>query len=681
MANALQSTNSPYLLQHAENPVDWLPWSEAALQRARDQDQPIFLSIGYAACHWCHVMAHESFEDPRTAELMNEHFINIKVDREERPDLDHIYMQAVVALTGQGGWPMSVFLTPEGKPFYGGTYFPPIPRGGMPSFRQVLSTIGDAWDNDRQSLLESADRVTDHLASLREKPPLEDYFELEDLNTAVERLEEGYDWQFGGWGPAPKFPQAMAVTFLLTQASRGSQRAEEIALDALDAMAKGGMYDVIGGGFARYSVDKFWLVPHFEKMLYDNALLARSYLYAAVLTGQQDYRRILEQTLAFVTRELTDPEGGFYSSLDADSEGEEGKYYTWTEGELAQALADHPHRDMFYEAYQITPEGNFEGKMVLQQGPSDQQLALTYNLSEGEIRKTLEEIHGDLFEIRTQRVRPAVDDKVLTGWNGLMLTTFAEAARYLGEEAYLNIAIRNAKFLIEGLRREDGRLLRSWRQGQAQQPGYLEDYAALIQGLLALYQADPDPAWFQTARELTDQMLELFYQPGEGFYDTGPEDDTLPFRPRSQQDNAVPSGPSLAVQALLSLAALTMEFDWQEIAEDTLAQHKETILRYPTGFGTWLQAADFSVGPTTEIALLGEQDHPLMQEYLQAVSETYRPRTVLARAAGPGGEELPELLEDRTLLEGKPTAYLCRSFVCLQPTDQLAEFQRQLEAE
>ena len=680
MANALRSTNSPYLLQHAENPVEWLPWSEDALQRAREKDQPIFLSIGYAACHWCHVMAHESFEDPQTAELMNEHFLNIKVDREERPDLDHVYMQAVVALTGQGGWPMSVFLTPEGKPFYGGTYFPPAPRGGMPSFRQVLTTVADAWENDRQSLLESAERITEHLESLREKTPADELFEREDLQAAVDRLNAGYDWEFGGWGEAPKFPQAMAVTFLLSQVSRGSQLAEEMGLHALDAMAQGGMYDVVGGGFARYSVDNRWLVPHFEKMLYDNALLARAYLYAAVLTGEDRYHRILDKTLGFISRELTDPGGGFYASLDADSEGEEGKFYTWTMGQLDQVLRDHPHRELFFEAYQITPEGNFEGKMILQQGPEDNQLAQKFGLEPEEVRENLENIQTVLFEIRAQRVRPALDDKVLTSWNGLTLTTFAEAARYLGDQTYLEIAIRSAEFVLEYLRREDGRLLRSWRKGRAQHPGYLEDYAALIQGLLALYQADPNPAWFRTARELTEEMLELFYDPSEGFYDTGPDESTLPFRPRSQQDNAVPSGSSLAAQALLSMAALTMNFEWQEIAENALAKHKGTILRYPTGFGTWLQAADFSVGPTTEIALVGDQDHPLMLDFVRAVSETLRPRTVLARASDPLQEGHPELLEDRTAPEGEPTAYLCRNFVCLQPTHQLGEFKRQLEA-
>ena len=680
MANALRSTNSPYLLQHAENPVEWLPWSEDALQRAREEDRPIFLSIGYAACHWCHVMAHESFEDPQTAELMNEHFINIKVDREERPDLDQVYMQAVVALTGQGGWPMSVFLTPEGKPFYGGTYFPPAPRGGMPSFRQVLTTVADAWENDRQSLLESAERITEHLESLREKTPADELFEREDLQAAVDRLNAGYDWQLGGWGEAPKFPQAMAVTFLLSQVSRGNQLAEEMALHALDAMAQGGMYDVVGGGFARYSVDNRWLVPHFEKMLYDNALLARSYLYAAVLTGEDRYHRILDRTLGFISRELTDPGGGFYASLDADSEGEEGKFYTWTMSQLDQALSDHPHRELFFEAYQITPEGNFEGKMILQQGPEDSQLAQNFGLEPEEIRDILENLQAVLFEFRAQRVRPALDDKVLTSWNGLTLTTFAEAARYLGDQTYLEIAIRSAEFVLENLRREDGRLLRSWRKGRAQHPGYLEDYAALIQGLLALYQTDPNPAWFRTARELTEEMLGLFYDPGEGFYDTGPDESTLPFRPRSQQDNAVPSGSSLAALALLSMAALTMNFEWQEIAENVLAKHKDTILRYPTGFGTWLQAADFSVGPTAEIALVGDQDHPRMLDFLRAISETLRPRTVLARASDPQGEGHPELLEDRTALEGEPTAYLCRNFVCLQPTQQLEEFKRQLEA-
>lgn len=680
MTNSLIHSNSPYLLQHAQNPVDWLPWGPGALDQARRENKPIFLSIGYAACHWCHVMAHESFEDLETARMMNEHFVNVKVDREERPDVDQIYMQAVVAMTGQGGWPLSVFLTPEGKPFYGGTYFPPQPRQQLPSFTQLLASVAQAWKNDRENLLESAGKITSHLEGLSKNQDTGgDLFSDDDLENAVDQIGKSYDWKFGGWGRAPKFPQAMTITFLLAQAKRGNEKARELAVHALESMARGGMHDLVGGGFSRYSVDRRWLVPHFEKMLYDNALLARAYLHAFLLTRKPYFRQTAERTLDFISRELLDPQGGFYASLDADSEGEEGKFYTWTLDQLQTILRDHPHWDLFSSAYTLIEEGNFEGKHILQQGITNQELEKTFDLDQKKIQKTLDEMNSLLFEARAQRVRPATDDKVLTSWNGLTLWTFAEAARYLNREDYAAIAVSSGEFLLDKLKDKDSGLLRSWRQGQADHPATLEDYGALILGLTALYQLDPRPRWFQEARKLTGEMMDHFFEPEIGFFDTPENQETLPLRPRDTQDNATPSGSSLAVYALLTMAAFTMDFEWQETAEDLLAAQRGRILQYPTAFGMWLGAADLAAGPTTEVALIGEKDHPGMQELLAVLHTDFQPRLFTAQAALPLEEGLPELLEDRPQLNDLPTAYLCRNFVCLKPTSDPAELQDQLE--
>jgi uncharacterized protein YyaL (SSP411 family) len=501
--NHLAHETSPYLLQHAENPVDWYPWGPQALDKARIEDRPIFLSIGYAACHWCHVMAHESFEDPATAAYMNAHFVNIKVDREERPDLDGIYMQAVVALTGQGGWPMSVFLTPDGVPFYGGTYFPPVRRYNMPSFIELLQAVAHAWENDRPGLLESGQQILDHIKEQVEGRPVgaQGPAPLQDtLAQADQSLAGSYDWTHGGWGGAPRFPQPMTIEYLLRRASRGDRQPLELALHALQAMAKGGMYDVVGGGFARYSTDNLWRTPHFEKMLYDNAQLARVYLHAwlvcredggvrrvgaqglAPLPGTpqqatrvgaryivpQQMRRVCEQTLDFVLREMTHPLGGFYSSLDADSEGVEGKFYVWTPQEIQAALGDAREADFVIAAYQVTEQGNFEGKNILQRALSDEQLAERFGLdatgwSVAEVPCRLEALHARLLAARSQRIRPATDDKILVSWNALMLATLAEAGRYLDRPDYLAAAQRNARFLLEYLY-QDGRLMRSWRQ-------------------------------------------------------------------------------------------------------------------------------------------------------------------------------------------------------------------------
>ena len=536
-----------------------------------------------------------SFEDQETAEIMNGHFINVKVDREERPDIDQIYMQAVVAMTGQGGWPMSVFLTPEGKPFFGGTYFPPERRYQMPSFREVLGSVVRVWREDRDTILESANKITQHIKNTANVGQATAQFDKQVLDQAVTTLAQGYDWENGGWGQAPKFPQPMVIEFLLRQATRGDEHALEMAENALKAMAKGGMYDVVGGGFSRYSVDNYWLVPHFEKMLYDNAQLSLVYLHAYLVTKDACYRQICEETLDFVVREMTHPQGGFYSSLDADLEGVEGKFYVWTMDEIQTAISDPQDAQLFMAAYGVTSAGNFEDKTVLQRVLNDDEVADKFSFPKEFVSRKLSQVHAELLSFRAQRVRPGTDDKVLTAWNGLMLVAFAEAGRYLQRTDYTEVAIRNADFLLNQMNK-DGFLLRSWRNGQASHNAYLEDYAALILGLIGLYQIDPQVRWFREAVSLTNEMVTHFRDPEGGFFDTRDDHEELILRPKDTQDNAFPSGNSLAALVLLQLSAYNGNAEWRSIAEKMIGSMASSALRYPTAFGQWLTATDFAVG-------------------------------------------------------------------------------------
>lgn len=719
MPNHLSHENSPYLLQHADNPVDWYPWGEAALRKARDEDKPIFLSIGYAACHWCHVMAHESFEDPQTAAVMNRYFVNIKVDREERPDLDSIYMSAVTSLTGQGGWPLSAFLTPDGKPFYGGTYFPPQRRYNMPGFVELLSTIARLWQDDRGQLLESAEKISQHLKDQQPQAWLDSPLDPGTLDEAAGALSRAYDWQHGGWGGAPKFPQPMTIEFLLRRASRGDQDAQALAAHALSTMAKGGMYDVVGGGFARYSTDDRWLVPHFEKMLYDNAQLARAYLQGYLVTGDLSMRRVCEETLDFIARELMTQSGkgdagisgGFCSSLDADSEGEEGKYYIWTveeirdalndaqdEGRLPSNLAvqdetangqfwDEMHFPMALDplafllaAYGLTGAPNFEGRFVLQRALDDQMLAQKFELERigldaSDVPDLLSALHRRLRAVRDRRIRPATDDKVLTAWNALALIAFAEAARYLKRENYLQIARRNADFLLAELN-PHGRLLRSWRNGSAQHDAYLEDHAALILALLALYQSDPDPYWFNSAQALVQEMVANFSDPDGGFFDTRADSNPLLLRPKDIQDNATPSGSALAVQALLEMSAYTGDGSLRDLAERALRSVVPYLSRYPTAFARWLCALDYALHPLQEVAVLGDPDDPATQALVDVVWSRFRPQVVLAISPFPVSGNAPALLHDRPLLNDLPTAYVCENFSCKRPVTEPGELEK-----
>ncbi len=680
MANQLVNEGSPYLLQHADNPVNWYPWGKDALAKARAENKPIFLSIGYAACHWCHVMADESFEDEETAVFMNEHFVNIKVDREERPDLDAIYMQATVAMTGQGGWPMSVFLTPELKPFYAGTYFPPVPRYNMPAFKDLLAGIARAWKEEPAEIARVSGRVSSHLqAAMSSNETGDAALTQSDLDTAVKSLNDSYDWGYGGWGAAPKFPQPMSIEFLLRRNIAGNAEALKPAVHALNAMSRGGMYDVVGGGFARYSVDNFWRVPHFEKMLYDNAQLARAYLHAWQVTKEPHFKRVVVETLDFVAREMTHPAGGFYSSLDADSEGEEGGFYVWTLDEIREALRE--DSELFEAAYGISPQGNWEGKTVLQRALDDASLAARFKIDPQAVPAKLAESHSRLLPARAARLRPGTDDKILTAWNGLMLGTVAEAARALDDpdlqHEYLILAARNADFLLDALR-PDGQLKRSWRQGKVTNEVFLEDYASLILGLIELYQTDFQDKWFASAQQLAEEMIELFNDPRGGFFDTSEKSAELLLRPKDLQDNATPSGNALACEALLKLAAFTDNGKYRDLAETSLKLIANHALRYPTSFARWLSAADLALEDGKQVAVVYGANAEEAREMLQTIRSEYRPNLVVAASAYPPSNDAPTLLLDRPLKDNKATAYVCQGFVCLQPVNSADEMNLQL---
>ncbi len=682
MTNHLAQENSPYLLQHADNPVEWYPWGEEALTRARTEDKPIFLSIGYAACHWCHVMAHESFEDQVTAGIMNEHYINIKVDREERPDLDSLYMTTTVAMTGRGGWPMSVFLTPDLEPFFAGTYFPPEPRYQMPSFKDVLISIATAWKEKRRDILQTGAQVREYLLQeARMEQSKAGVLTPDDVDRLAAQLVSAYDFRHGGWGDAPKFPQPMLLEFLLNRSllrdrdGTRQQKYREVVEHALTAMAAGGLYDILGGGFARYSTDVHWLVPHFEKMLYDNAQLALIYLHAFLVTGNVHYRQVCEETLTFIQRELSDPAGGFYSSLDADSEGQEGKFYVWNYAELENILKE--KFDLFKAAYGLTPGGNWEGKIVLQRKKSNSELGAQFHLPEEKICKRLTEGRQRLLVERDRRMRPAADDKVLTSWNALALMVFAEAGHYLQNEDFLATARKNAYFLLNSLY-QDGRLLRSWRAGVARHNAFLEDYAALMLALLALYQNDPDPAWYQWALNLGDEMVAHFHDPQGGFFDTRADHEQLLVRPKDLQDNATPSGNALAACALLQAAAFGDRLAWRELATEMFARMNTNLANYPSAYGKWLQALDFSLAPVQEVAILGNPNILNTQQMLAVIQSNFHPYRVVAVSGFPPPATAPALVKNRPLLENQATAYVCQNFVCQRPVNTPDEFSREL---
>ena len=683
MPNRLAEETSPYLLQHADNPVDWYPWGPEALERARAEDRPILLSVGYSACHWCHVMEHESFEEPETAALMNERFVNVKVDREERPDLDAIYMAAVQQMTGHGGWPMTVFLTPAGAPFYGGTYFPPEPRHGMPSFRQVLAGVSDAWRDRRGDVDRSAADLTEAVrqgTDLRAPPGTLD---PTLLDRAYEAMQPRFDPVWGGLAGAPKFPQPMTVDFVLRTWKRtGNPDALRWVEVTLRRMASRGIYDHVGGGFARYSVDAHWLVPHFEKMLYDNALLVPLYLYAWQVTGADEYRAVARDVLAWVAREMTSPEGGFYSALDADSEGEEGRFYLWTPEQVDEVLG--PEEGRIVRAYYgVTPEGNFEGRTILHAWRTVEAAAQEAGVTPERLMETVSAARQPLYQARAKRVWPARDDKVVTAWNAMMLRAFAEAARILGDDGYRRTAVANAEFLLSGLRVE-GRLQRTYREGRAKIPGFLDDHALLAGALAALYEATFDPRWLREARGLMDDTLARFWDDAEGvFHDTAADAERLVVRPRDLWDNATPSGTSAAVHALLRLAELLGEERYRRIATRALEGMAELAARVPAGFGNLLAALDFHLAAPLEIAFAGTPGEARTEALLRVAARAYLPNAVTALRRPDGDEDaeaLVPLLRGRTLRDDLPAAYVCERMACREPVTEPEALAAQLQA-
>ncbi|MFN2466349.1 MAG: thioredoxin domain-containing protein [Candidatus Dormibacteria bacterium] len=663
MGNRLAGETSPYLLQHKDNPVDWYPWADEALRRAREEDRPILLSIGYSACHWCHVMERESFEDPAIAARMNEGYVCIKVDREERPDLDSIYMSAVQQMTGSGGWPMTVFLTPDLKPFFGGTYFPPEPRHGMPAFLQVLTGVLDAYRQRRAEVERSADDLTAAISVGLGGGPGR-HLDRAVLADAVTGLLSAHDPREGGFGGAPKFPQAMALDFLLRHHSATPDpRVLEVVETALTKMAHGGIYDQLGGGFHRYSTDDHWFAPHFEKMLYDQALLAPVYLHAYQLTGNPEYHNVATRTIDYVLRDLTSVDGGFYSAEDADSMGEEGLFYTWTWDELQELCGE--NLELIATTYGARAEGNWEGRNILHVSGDGNDIPRRLGMGPEEYQARLADANARLFAARDKRTRPARDEKVLTAWNGLMLAAVAEAAAVLERDDYLAAARRNAALLLDNVF-ADNRVLRTYRDGTARLNGYLEDYAALALGLLALYQADFDPRWYEAAQAISELMLTRFRDPDGGiFYSTSDDHEALLYRPKDFDDNAVPAGNSMAAEVLLQLALLSGEERYRLIAEEVLEALSPAMGGHPLFFGRLLGVLSAHLGNPVEVALLWQPGAPPPVPMLRALRAPYLPNKVVA--GGPEGSTVPPLLEGRDAQDAPAALYICRNFTCERP--------------
>jgi uncharacterized protein YyaL (SSP411 family) len=642
--NRLARETSPYLLQHRDNPVDWYPWGEEALARAREEDMPILLSVGYSACHWCHVMERECFEDAATAAYMNEHFVNVKVDREERPDVDAIYMEALQSMTGQGGWPMTVFLDPDAVPFYAGTYFPPDEGRGMPSFRMVMEAIVDAFERKRDDLRERSPEIRARLGAIGEIEPSPDLPGELELDAAVAQLLSSADLEHGGFRGAPKFPPASALDLLFSRGETG------VVEKTLDGMLAGGIYDQVGGGFARYSVDAIWLVPHFEKMLYDNALLARAYLHGWQTLGHQRYRRICEETLDWLLAEMRGPEGGFYAALDADSEGEEGRFYVWSSAEIRDLLGEGAEAVIDY--YGVSEPGNFEGANILHLAAG----------AEAEPPPGLDAARKTLYEARAKRVWPGLDDKRLTAWNALAISALAEAGAVLDRADYLDAARACADFVLDSLRDADGHLLRTYKDGDARLNAYLEDHAFLLEALLTLYEASFESRWFEQARALADVTVARFGDPERGgFFSTSADHEELIARRKEIGDHPIPSGNSAAALGLLRLAALTGEAGYETEARRVLYLFAKPATEHPETFAHLLRALDFHLSPAKQVALVGAD----LDELADAVRASFRPHLVLA--GGPEGSDQPPLLQHRTEIGSSPAAYVCEHFSCKTP--------------
>lgn len=673
MPNRLANETSPYLLQHKDNPVDWYAWGEEAFEAARAEKKPIFLSIGYSACHWCHVMEHESFEDEETAALMNANFINVKVDREERPDVDSIYMAAVQAMTGRGGWPMSIFMTPDAEPFYAGTYFPPDDHHGMPGFQKLLTSLADAYANRKGEVLATSNQVLGQLQAQNRVRTSPDPLTRDILREGYSSLAATFDAENGGFGAAPKFPQPLVYEYLLrVWAATGERHALEMVKTTLVRMARGGMYDQLGGGFHRYSVDGVWLAPHFEKMLYDNALLVPLYLHAWQATGDPFFRGVAEDILRYVEREMLHPEGGFYSAQDADSEGVEGKFFTWSALEIAEILG----RDLAKVAvayWGISENGNFEGKNILWAPRTDEEVASELGIPLDELCERIGGAKKKLFEARERRVKPGLDDKILTSWNALMQRAFADAGAILANDHYTEVARKNADFLLGELV-QDERVLRTWKDGAAKLNGYLEDYSLQVDSLISLYEATFEDRWLTEARRLADRMIELFWDEQESvFYDTGSDHEELLVRPRDVFDNAQPCGGSAAAAGLLRLAVLTGESDYERYAASSLRTVRDLMARAPSGVGNWLAALDWYTSSPKEVILFGPRKDPATRDLLATVHGRYIPNKVVAGAPEAMPAPVSPLLAERDLIGGRPTAYVCEDYSCSLPVNTAAE--------
>ena len=679
--NRLSKETSPYLLQHAHNPVDWFPWGQEAFDAARSSGKPIFLSVGYSACHWCHVMEHESFEDPATAKLMNDLYINVKVDREERPDIDQIYMNAVQLMTMRGGWPMSVWLTHDLKPFYGGTYFPPERKYGMPSFRDVLMGVADAWNNRRQEVLNAAADMANSIQrmGLVEHKPGEITKDL--IVRAATELSGMVDPEWGGIGNAPKFPHSVELRLMLRASlMSGDAKYASQAITSLRRMSVGGIYDHLGGGFHRYSTDQKWLAPHFEKMLYDNALIGLALLEAFQFTRDEEFRESAIGTFDYVLREMQSPEGGYYSTQDADSEGEEGKFFVWSRDEVMQTLGP-TAGPLFCKAYDVTEAGNWEGKNILYRFRSKSDFLAVNRLTEEELNSSLQKSRSLLLAQRNKRIAPGTDTKVLTSWNGLMIDAMATASRVLEDSRYRDSALRAATFVYDKLY-VNGRLLHSFKDGQAKFNGYLEDYACLANGLVSLYEATFDPIWIQRAEQLVRVMAEQFWDAQDGgFFFTSGDHESLIARGKDPYDNATPSGNSMAATAIVRLAKLTGSKELTEYADKLFGLFRSVMDKSATAASQMLIALDIHLGPTQEFAIVGDADAPQTAESLREIYSRFLPNKVLAQQSSDvaSHQQIIPLLEGKTGKRDKTLVYVCQDFSCQAPVESAAELSGLLE--
>ncbi len=684
--NRLISEKSPYLLQHAHNPVDWYSWTDEAFSRAKEKDRPIFLSIGYSSCHWCQVMEQESFEDQEVASLLNEHFVSIKVDREERPDIDHVYMTVCQAMTGSGGWPLTIVMTPDKKPFFAGTYLPREARLGHPGIIQILSQIAALWDKERERVLDAGSQVAEMIKSLSASPqPLE--LSVKNMEEAYLLLGSSFDGRFGGFGQAPKFPTPHNLTFLLRWWKRsGDKKALDMVEKTLDSMWRGGMYDHLGYGFHRYSTDAQWLVPHFEKMLYDQAALTTAYVEAYLATGKKPYAEPARQILTYVLRDMTSPQGAFYSSENADSEGEEGRFYVWTAKEITEILGSET-ADVFAPFYGVTQEGNFEGQRNVLHVPKPlEDFAKGEGMQPEELRHALDKARKRLLAARNRRVHPSRDDKILTDWNGLMIAALSRAAQALDEPEYAFAARQAADFLLKNLRHSDGRLLHRYRDGEAAILAYIDDYAFLIQGLLDLYETVFEPGYLKDALALTDEMIKLFWDGRDGgFFFTGADAEEVLIRNKQFYDGAVPSGNSVALLVLLRLARITASRELDQKAQDLLRSFGGLVSRSPVGFTQFLVGLDFALGPNREIVIAGGWKEKGTQEMIKAVHQRFLPRKVLilhpTDEAQVAIEKIAPFLKEEKTLNERPTAYVCQNHACKLPTADVGEMLIQMESE